>query len=617
MINHLHNYLSRTIALLCLFVVFSCSQHTLPQEPDTIPPIGTIIYPVDGMTVSGIVNVRIAASDDDRVALVVYLINNVIQDSMKSKPYTYAWNTLQFEDDEEYFLSAKIIDRSDNIRQTEPITITVDNIDNQGPLGELLYPTPGLTVSETVQILAYPTGNDAIEAIFLIDDSLRFTDDSLEIKQPWNVNVFSYEWDTFDVTYNETHTITVVLSDTANNSTALSSWVFVSNQIDIIPPIGNITNPAAGQSVQGIVSIQVSATDNDGINYVTCFIDGDSLDTDSIYPYQFDWNTSDFTEDSEHMISVTITDLSGNVASAPPISVFINNIEDPDISPPSGTIISPIAGQTVNGIIPVEIIAYDDIEVSHVEFMINGSTLFIDESFPYIYDWNTENMPEDQESIIGASVYDAYGNWAPVQPISVFIDNHDNNFPEGVITSPYAGQIVQGIIDVQVLASDDVGVQCVEFYINGELVLTDEDSPYEYNWDTSVAEEDENHSITVIIEDVNGNRTTLTPISVFVNNLPAADTAPPIVNILNPLSGQTLSGTVQIQINATDNTEVESVAITLDGVIIHEMTESPYNYSWDTTPLENQSQHTIGAIASDINDNSSMAQPVLVIIDNE
>ena len=595
----------------------SCDKQTLPQEPDTIPPIATIIYPVDGMTISGIVQVRISASDNDKVDIIEYFLNEELQGTENTSPFIFTWNTLEFADDESYYLSAKVVDRSDNFYQTEPITIVINNYDNDGPAGEILYPAPSLTVSGTIDILAYPTDADAVFAQFLIDDSLRFTDNTLNIVQPWNVNVFSYEWDTYDVTDNETHSITVVLADTAGNTTALSSRIFVNNQVDLIPPIGNITSPAAGQTVQGTIVIQVTATDNDEILLVQCFIDGDSLNTDFSEPYQFNWNTWEYTEDTEHMIYVTIEDLSGNVASAPPITVFVNNEEDEDITPPTGIIVNPSAGQIIQGTIQIEVSAYDNIEISHVEFSIDGETVSADYSFPYYYLWNTEEVEDDQEYILGATVYDTTGNWAPVQPITILVDNQDNVFPEGTIMSPYAGQVVQGVVNIDILATDNVAVQYVEIYIDGDLVKTDNSIPYGYTWNTTDAEEDTGHSITVIIEDKNGNRTTLPPISVTVNNLPDTDTTPPIISIMNPLSGQTIGGIVDILINSTDNEYVDHVSIYIDGVHISTITDNPYTYQWDTNALENNSQHTINAEATDGYNNTSPAQPVLVTIYND
>ncbi|MBL7059681.1 MAG: hypothetical protein ISS10_01640 [Candidatus Marinimicrobia bacterium] len=605
------------LVFICHMTFMSCDKQTLPQEPDTIPPIATIIYPVDGMTISGIVQVRISASDNDKVDIIEYFLNEELQGTENTSPFIFTWNTLEFADDESYYLSAKVVDRSDNFYQTEPITIVINNYDNDGPAGEILYPAPSLTVSGTIDILAYPTDADAVFAQFLIDDSLRFTDNTLNIVQPWNVNVFSYEWDTYDVTDNETHSITVVLADTAGNTTALSSWIFVNNQVDLIPPIGNITSPAAGQTVQGTIVIQVTATDNDEILLVQCFIDGDSLNTDFSEPYQFNWNTWEYTEDTEHMIYVTIEDLSGNVASAPPITVFVNNEEDEDITPPTGIIVNPSAGQIIQGTIQIEVSAYDNIEISHVEFSIDGETVSADYSFPYYYLWNTEEVEDDQEYILGATVYDTTGNWAPVQPITILVDNQDNVFPEGTIMSPYAGQVVQGVVNIDILATDNVAVQYVEIYIDGDLVKTDNSIPYGYTWNTTDAEEDTGHSITVIIEDKNGNRTTLPPISVTVNNLPDTDTTPPIISIMNPVSGQTIGGIVDILINSTDNEYVDHVSIYIDGVHISTITDNPYTYQWDTNALENNSQHTINAEATDGYNNTSPAQPVLVTIYND
>ena len=597
--------------------LLSCDKKTLPREPDTIPPVATIIYPVDGMTISGIVDVRISATDNDKVDAIEYLINDEIIGSANSSPFTYSWNTLEYIDNEPYYLSAIVVDLSDNYAQTEPITVIINNYDNDGPPGEILYPAPSLTVSGTIYILAYPTENDAVFAQFLIDDSLRFTDDTLNIVQPWNVNVFSYEWDTYDVTDNETHSITVVLSDTAGNTTALSSWVFVNNQVDVIPPMGNITNPAAGQTVEGIVEIQVTATDNEEIFFVKCFIDGDSLDTDFSEPYQFNWDTWEFTEDEEHMIYVIIEDLSGNVASAPPITVFVNNEDDPDITPPTGTIVTPSAGQTVEGEIQIEVSAYDDIQLSHVEFFIDGVSGSADYTFPYQFLWNTENVDDDQEYILSATVYDGTGNWAPVQPITVLVDNQDNVFPEGTIMSPVAGQIVQGLVDIGVVATDNVAVDHVEFYLDGNVIDSDPGAPYTYSWDTTEAEEDAGHSITVIIEDTNGNRTTLPTIIVTVNNLPDIETTPPIVSITNPVSGQTVGGVVTIQISATDNAGIDHVNIFVDGTLVSTDTDYPYTYDWNTTALSNGTEHAISAEAIDTSENLSPAQPVLVTIQND
>jgi hypothetical protein len=46
-------------------------------------------------------------------------------------------------------------------------------------------------------------------------------------------------------------------------------------------------------------------------------------------------------------------------------------------------------------------------------------------------------------------------------------------------------QVVNGVITVSAAATDDLGVQRVEFYVNGSLVATDMVFPYQFVWDTS------------------------------------------------------------------------------------------------------------------------------------
>ena len=56
--------------------------------------------------------------------------------------------------------------------------------------------------------------------------------------------------------------------------------------------------PASGQTVSGIVDIEISTSDNDSIAYVIFFIDGDEQYIDNVNPYIFSWDTELEVEDS-------------------------------------------------------------------------------------------------------------------------------------------------------------------------------------------------------------------------------------------------------------------------------------------------------------------------------
>ncbi|MFC2146521.1 Ig-like domain-containing protein, partial [Acidobacteriota bacterium] len=73
---------------------------------------------------------------------------------------------------------------------------------------------------------------------------------------------------------------------------------------------------------------------------------------------------------------------------------------------------------------------------------------------------------------------------------------------------------------------------------------------------------------------------------------------PPVVTITNPTDGQTVSGTVTIQIDASDDNGISRVEIYIDSVLTTTLTAAPYTYQWDTTTATNGS-HTLRSTAYD------------------
>jgi hypothetical protein len=79
------------------------------------------------------------------------------------------------------------------------------------------------------------------------------------------------------------------------------------------------------------------------------------------------------------------------------------------------------------------------------------------------------------------------------------------------------------------------------------------------------------------------------------------DATPPSVTITSPSNGSTVSGTVSIQVSATDNVAVASVSLTVDGANIGTSTTVPYAFTWNAT----SGSHTIVATAKDAAGNTS------------
>lgn len=98
---------------------------------------------------------------------------------------------------------------------------------------------------------------------------------------------------------------------------------------------------------------------------------------------------------------------------------------------------------------------------------------------------------------------------------------------------------------------------------------------------------------------------------------PAVDTTAPTVAISSPSNNTTgLSGTVNIDASASDNTAIAKVELYVDNAPYGSaITASPFKWSWDTTLTTNTS-HTIYAKAYDTSGNAQSSTPITLSVDN-
>ncbi len=179
--------------------------------------------------------------------------------------------------------------------------------------------------------------------------------------------------------------------------------------------------------------------------------------------------------------------------------------------------------------------------------------------------------------------------------------------PSAAITSPSNGSTVSGTVYVSATASDNVGVTRIEFYLDGVLKLTETASPYLYSWDTSSLSG--NHSLLVKAYDAAGNAGQSSNVNVTVIN----DTTAPNLSITTPANGSRLSGTVPVNVSASDNTGVTRVEFFENGVLKAAMNTLPYTYSWNTASLNNGS-YTLTAKAYDNAGNAGQSDSVIVTV---
>jgi len=94
-----------------------------------------------------------------------------------------------------------------------------------------------------------------------------------------------------------------------------------------------------------------------------------------------------------------------------------------------------------------------------------------------------------------------------------------------------------------------------------------------------------------------------------------ADATPPVVSMVAPLAGSTISGTTVVQVSASDNVAVAKVDLYLDGAYFVSDTTSPYSFALDTRTLAN-GNHVLEVVAADAAKNSASSGSVTVLVSN-
>ena len=346
---------------------------------------------------------------------------------------------------------------------------------------------------------------------------------------------------------------------------------------DIDPPVVNIVHPADGTNVNGTVPIVVSASDNDKVKEVQIFVDGIRVATSGKNFVSYSWETITIADNLEHYISAIAIDETDNIGSSPVVSVTVIRGNNQDNTDPEVEILNPVGGQIVMGDVNIVAEASDDNEVERVEFYIDGLLEETVLARPFDYLWKTTSADTGDHTIF-ARAYDTNANTAASATITVTVDTILDNTPPVVnIVNPINGQTVSGNVNIVADATDNNQVSKVEFYIDGLLETTVTDPPYNHTWNSNQVNAGI-HNIFARAYDPNNNTAISPTITVTVDT--TIDNTPPVVAILNPLDGQTVSGTVNIVAEATDNVSLQKVEFYIDGMLESTVPNPPFDYLW-------------------------------------
>ncbi len=291
------------------------------------------------------------------------------------------------------------------------------------------------------------------------------------------------------------------------NAAAALQTAAVSGAGDAIAPVVAIASPTGG-SVAGSVAVAVNATDNVGVTRVELRVNGVTVATDTVAPFQFSWNSAGIADGTARLTAVAY-DAAGNTTTSAIVTVTVANATSTaDTTAPAVSIATPNTTTTpVSGTITVSINATDNVAVTKVELRVNGLVVASGNIAPYAYAWNT-NSVADGTATLTATAYDAAGNSRVSTAVNVKVAN-DTIAPVLAFTTPYNGAVVSGNMTIATSVSDNSGAAGItqSLFVDGTLKAAVTGKALDVRWNSRTAPAGL-HTLTVTARDASGNTTT-------------------------------------------------------------------------------------------------------------
>ncbi|HME73830.1 MAG TPA: Ig-like domain-containing protein, partial [Myxococcota bacterium] len=183
----------------------------------------------------------------------------------------------------------------------------------QPPAITLTSPAAG-NVSGTVQLTASTAAGTGVQ--FLLD-GLPFG--SVVPNPPYNL-----PWDTTTVP-NGSHWLAAQTTDSTGHAGTSPVVLVTAANNATIPPTVQLLSPAAGSTVNAVITLSATATAQIGVPSVQFYVDNVALGSPvTAPPFMTTWDTQTVTNGA-HVLSAVATDQSGLAGSSSPVSVTVDN----------------------------------------------------------------------------------------------------------------------------------------------------------------------------------------------------------------------------------------------------------------------------------------------------
>ena len=319
---------------------------------------------------------------------------------------------------------------------------------------------------------------------------------------------------------------------------------------DVTPPSVQFVQPVQGAEVEGIVEVEVNAQDDTGVVKVEFSVGGEPVGTDGEAPYEFQWDTTDLGPGT-YTLKAVAQDAVGNEGEA---TISVTIVGECDVSgdcPPSVSFQEPGPDAYVRGLVELKASASDDDAVVKVRFLVDDGLLVEDAQVPYKASWETAEF-DDGAHVLELIAYDTTNKFASAE-IQVTVDNTS---PELTLVSPEEMVIQHDVILLAAEAADNIQMDRVEFSMDGMELEPVSEEPWELVYDGSALASGL-HVVKATAFDAAGNETSVTR-EILVDR-------PPVVVILTPEAGATVTGPFSVQAEVMDDVGLDSVILYMDG----------------------------------------------------
>ena len=353
---------------------------------------------------------------------------------------------------------------------------------------------------------------------------------------------------------------------------------------DETPPDVAFVQPLDGAEIEGLVAIEVDATDDAGVVSVELLVDQESLGTDDDAPYEFEWNATALWSGT-YVLKAVAVDPAGNTGEASVSVTVLGACDEDGDCPPTVSFTAPEAGAFVRGAAEIKAAADDDDAVIKVRFLVDEGLLLEDVQVPWKAAWDSTEF-DDGPHALELVAYDTTEKTAGAG-IEVIVDNTP---PELTLLTPEEGVIQHDAILLSADASDEMELDRVEFVVDDGEPTAVAEEPWEVQYDGSELIAG-THAVTATAFDAAGNEAVVER-EFLVDR-------PPAVAVVSPAPDALVPGPVAVQAEAADDVDLLGVSLAVDGEAYGDLAAVRGTWEIQWTPTYEKAERVLTVTATD------------------